>query len=168
MLIWFAVMSVTGVVLVFRDPRLDHRLVAAGALLPNVVDLALRQGKMGPAHTLIGVVAFLAAVMFGTIGRRPLRKRLLALPIGALAHLVLDGVWTRTDVFAWPVTGWKLSGRLFTLERPLLLNIAMEVVGIGVGALMYRRCGLDRTTRRSAFVRDGALEVLPVRTRLRP
>ena len=63
MLIWFAVMSVTGVVLVFRDPRLDHRLVAVGSLLPNAVDLVVRQGKVGPGHTLVGVVGFLTIVM---------------------------------------------------------------------------------------------------------
>lgn len=160
MLIWFAVMSVTGVVLVFRDPHLDHRLVAVGSLLPNAVDLAVRRGKVGPAHTLVGVVGFLTVVMLATIGHRRLRKRLLALPIGALASLALDGVFTRTKVFAWPVTGWVLPGRLFVLERPMLLNLAMEVVGIVVAVVMYRRCGLDQQARRNALLHDGALEVL--------
>ena len=92
---------------------------------------------------------------------------MLALPIGALASLALDGVFTRTKVFAWPVTGWTLPGRLFVLERPLLLNVAMELLGLGVAVLMYRRCGLDRPGRRVAFLRDGALEVLPAPGRLR-
>jgi hypothetical protein len=161
MLIWFAVMSVAGVVLVFRDPFLDHRLVALGALLPDAVDLVVRRGDVGPSHSLVGVVAFLTAVMLGTIGRRKLRKRLLALPIGAMAHLALDGVWTRTKVFAWPVTGWTLPGRLFTLSRPLALNLAMEAVGVAVAVVMYRRCGLDRPARRQAFLHQGALELLP-------
>ena len=164
MLIWFAVMSVAGVVFVFRDQRLDHRLVAVGSLLPNGVDLVLRHGRVGPAHTLIGVVAFLAVVMAITVGRRPLRKRLLALPIGALCALALDGVWTRTQVFAWPITGWTLPGRLFVLGRPLAVNVGLELAGVAMAAFLYQRCGLAQPNRRSAFLHRGALEFTSVPT----
>lgn len=160
MLIWFVVMSVAGVVFVFRDPRLDHRLVAVGSLLPNTVDLVLRQGRVGPAHTLVGVVTFLAAVMAITVGRRPLRKRLLALPIGALCALALDGVWTRTKVFAWPVTGWALPGRLFVLGRPWLVNVGLELAGVAMAVFLYQRCGLTQPGRRRAFLQTGALELV--------
>ena len=167
MLIWFVAMSVAGVVLVFRDPRLDHRLVALGSLLPNAVDLVARRGRVGPAHSLVAVVAFLTVVMAATVGRRSLRRQLLALPIGAMCALALDGAFTRTEVFAWPVTGWTLTGRLFVLERPPALNLAMELAGLGTGILLVRRCGLARADRRRAFLRRGALELLPTGTRLR-
>ena len=167
MLIWFALMSVAGVVFVFRDPRLDHRLVAVGSLLPNAVDLVLRHGRVGPGHTLVGVVAFLAVVMAITVGRRPLRKRLLALPIGALCGLALDGVWTRTKVFAWPVTGWRLPGRLFVLGRPWFVNVGLELAGVAMAVFLFQRCGLAQPNRRRAFLRSGALELVSAPSRRR-
>jgi len=167
MLIWFAVMSVGGVVFVFRDPRLDHRLVVVGSLLPNAVDLVLRHGRVGPAHTLVGVVGFLAVVMAITVGRRSLRKRLLALPIGALCALALDGAWTRTKVFAWPFTGWMLPGRLFVLGRPWWVNGGLELAGVAVAVFLYQRCGLAQPSRRRAFVQSGALELVSAPTRRR-
>jgi apolipoprotein N-acyltransferase len=163
MLIWFAVLSVAGVALVFRDPRLDHRLVAVGALVPDVVDGLFRWGRIGPAHTLLGAVAALSTVMFVTVGRRPLRKRLLAIPIGWFAHLVLDPSWTLTKVFWWPALGAVLPGRLPVLDRPIVVTLAMEAIGVALGVLVWQRCGLRDPRRRRAFFRTGALEWRPRR-----
>ena len=129
MVLWFAGLSVALVWIVFRDPRLDYRLVVVGALLPDVVD-----GVFGGArvlHSVVASVALLVSVMLATIGRRPLRRRLLALPIGTFAHLVLDGAWTRTEVFWWPFFGRSFEGAgLPSFERPVVLLVLMELAGL--------------------------------------
>ncbi len=102
MILWFAGMAVVAVWAVFRDPAIDLRLIVAGALLPDVVDgLLALVGLSGPwpAHTLVSAVCVLLGVMVVTRGRRLLRRRLLAVPIGTLLHLVLDGAWADTTVF---------------------------------------------------------------------
>src|SRR5207302_6909625 len=110
MALWFAGMAVLVVWLVFRDPAIDYRLVAAGALLPDVVD-----GPWGGArllHTLLFSASFLVLVMLATRRRRRARRRWLALPIGTFFHLVLDGMWTHTHTFWWPFFGSALHDRL--------------------------------------------------------
>lgn len=165
MIAWFAVLSVAGVLVVFRDPRMDHRLVALGALVPDGVDLVVRGGRHGPAHSLLGAVIVLSLTMFATIGRRPLRKRLLAVPIGWFAHLVLDPAWTTTHVFWWPAFGSALPGRIPLLDRPVAITVVMEVAGVVVAVVLWRRCGLATPARRARFLRTGALELdaAPVR-----
>jgi hypothetical protein len=154
---WFVVCSVAAVVVVFGDPRIDHRLVALGALLPDAVDGITRGGRTGPAHTLLGAVVVLAVVMWSTIGRRPLRKRLLAVPIGWFAHLVLDPAWTATHAFWWPAFGASLPGRIPLLERPLAVTAAMEVAGLVLGVVLWRRWRLTDAAVRARLVRHGEL-----------
>lgn len=128
MLLWFAGGALAIVWSVFRDPRLDHRLLIAGALLPDVVDGVGWRG-VGPMHTLAVNAALLAGVVLVTIGRRSLRRRLLAVPMGTLAHVVLDGVWARTKTFWWPFLGGELDGSLPTLDRPVVLLVVLELLG---------------------------------------
>ena len=80
MLLWFAGMSFLAVWVVFHDPAIDHRLVMAGAVLPDVVDGVT--GGPWVLHSVLGSVALLTAVMLGTVHRRLLRRQLIALPIG--------------------------------------------------------------------------------------
>ncbi len=166
MVIWFVALSVAGVVLVFRDPRLDHRMVALGSVLPLVIDVLYgavsgHLTRVGPAHSMVVHVAVLAAVMLATIGRRPLRKRLVALSIGGLAHLVLDGAWTRTSSFAWPLTGRSFAARQLVFDRPIALNLLMEVLGCVVIWVLVLRCRLSQPNRRDNFLRSGIMEFLP-------
>lgn len=127
MVLWFAGCSIVIVRAVFRDPRIDYRLVALGALLPDLVDVFL--GGARYAHTLVASVGLLAVVMLATRRGRPARRRFLALPIGTLCHLVLDGVWTRRHLFWWPLFGSRLAGRLPSLDRPIWLIAIQEVAG---------------------------------------
>ena len=157
MLLWFASLSVLGVFLVFRDAALDYRLVAVGALLPDPVDAVLRRG-VGPAHSVSVAVAFLTVVMLATIGRRTLRRRLLALPIGVFAHLVLDGAWADTSAFWWPFTRRAVDGPLPALDHGVVVVIVEELLGAAAAAYCYRRFGLARASRRALFLRSGRLD----------
>jgi len=152
--LWFAGLAMAAVWAVFRDPAVDYRLVAAGALLPDAVDLAF--GGTGPLHALPSSAALLVVVMVATRGRRGLRRRLLALPIGTFLHLAIDGVWTRTAVFWWPLAGLSLErGGLPSLSRPLPVLVLQELAGAAALAWWWHRFALADRRRRAAFLRTG-------------
>lgn len=156
MLLWFAGLSFVLVWTVFRDTALDYRLVMVGALLPDAVDVFL--GGARHLHTLLFSVTLLVLVMVATPGRRSLRRRLLALPIGTFCHLLLDATWTRADTFWWPFLGWRFSGRgLPSLERPLVVLVVLELAGVAALAWCHRRFLLGQPERRRQFLRTGRL-----------
>ena len=155
MFLWFIATAVLTVHFVFTDPRFDHRFLILGVLLPDVVD-----GITGGAwvlHSLTGAVALLDVVMLAPIGRRPLRKRLIAIPIGVLLHLVFDFAFTSTDVFWWPFTGGFDGAPLPVVERGWW-NVLLEAIGAALLVWSYRRFGLADVDRRRQFVRTGQLQ----------
>ena len=95
-------------------------------------------------------------VMLVTAGRKPIRRLLLALPIGMQMHLVWDGAFASTKVFWWPFTGSWGSVRVPSLQRGWS-NIAFEIAGAALLAWMWRRCELSDAQRRSALIRHGLL-----------
>lgn len=161
MVLWFAVMSVVIVAEVFRSPMVDYRLVAAGSLLP-LLDVAM--GRATVLHTLAAPVLVLIMVMVATPGRRLLRRRLLAIPIGLLLHLVLDASWDSATLFWWPVFGWSLSSEAVPEAGLTPVRLLLEAVAIGVAVWAYRRYGLDRAENRQRLIGQGHLN----RAYLRP
>ena len=156
MLLWFAGLSFVLVWQVFRDTAIDYRLVMAGAVLPDVVDVVAGGARV--LHTLAFSVAFLLVVMVATRGRRSARRRLLALPIGTFLHLVLDGMWARTAVFWWPFFGWSFDGaRLPTASRGVTLVVLQEVAGLVALWWSVGRWELTDPERRRTFLRTGRL-----------
>jgi membrane-bound metal-dependent hydrolase YbcI (DUF457 family) len=104
MLLWYTAVSILIVANVFRSAGLDYRLVALGALIPLIIDLAVGHRAFG--HSLVFAVALFVVVMATTTGRsRLLRRRLLCLPIGVFVALVLSGAFTQDHVFLWPFLG---------------------------------------------------------------
>src|SRR5690606_16128457 len=85
MLLWFLGSALGAVWLVFRDRRFDVRLLAVGAVLP---ELDVVFGGARVMHSLVFSLVLLAVVMAATFGRRPARKLWLGLPIGTMLHLV--------------------------------------------------------------------------------
>ncbi len=157
MLLWFAGLSFVLVVAVFRDAALDERLVMAAATLPAVLDLAI--GGVRLLHTLAFSIALLAVVMVGTIGRRGLRRHLLALPIGAFMNLALDGMWSSTRLIVWPLGGLSFGDeQLPTLGRPWALRLLMELAGLVALGWSVRRYRLTEPENRRRFLRSGRLD----------
>ena len=158
MILWFVGMAVVVVWVVFRDPAIDLRLVVAGALLPDVVDGLLGMvGVVGPwpAHSLLASAGLLSAVMLATRGRRRLRRRLLALPIGTLLHLALDGAWADPVVFWWPALGTDVGHQILpSLERGMV-NGLLELAGLMALVWAWRRFRLAEPTRRAILLRSG-------------
>lgn len=153
MILYHVGLTVAIVWNVFRDPAIDHRLLVAGALLPDAVDLAW--GRPALAHTLLASCAVLTAVMVGTRGRRILRRRLLALPIGTFLHLVLDGVWTDAHLLWWPFFGPGFpDGHLL---HPWGVVIVEECLGAWAIAWFVRHFGLSDRARLRSVWRTGRL-----------
>ncbi len=97
---------------IFRDPGVDVRYLAAGALLPDVVDLPLgtvvfadrySSGELW-SHTLLAPsLVVVAALVLFRHGTR--RRRLIVIAVGMFFHLLADGMWTSTSIFLWPFAG---------------------------------------------------------------
>jgi hypothetical protein len=155
MLLWFLGVSFAFVWLVFRSPALDYRLVLLGSMLP-LADGALGGPRL--LHTLLAGVAVLAIVMLATRGRRLLRRRLIGLPIGMLMHLVLDGIWARSNVFWWPFFGTSFGTEgLPELGRGPGVVLLLEAMGAVALVWCYRTFELGDPAIRQLFLRTGHL-----------
>lgn len=156
MILWFVGPAVAIVWMVFRSPMADHRMVAVGALLPLVEALT---GGPRVLHTLLGAVGALGLVMAVTRGRRLVRRRWLGIPIGLFLHLVLDGAFTRAELFWWPFLGLDLGGGgLPELDRPLVVILLLEALGAAACWWCYQAFGLSDPARRTRFWRTGQID----------
>jgi membrane-bound metal-dependent hydrolase YbcI (DUF457 family) len=154
--LWFAGMSFVLVWTVFKDTAIDYRLVMAGALLPDVVDVWFGGARV--LHSLVFSVVLLVVVMLATRGRRLLRRRLLAVPIGTFCHLVLDAAWARTATFWWPFLGGFPAGSgLPSLDRSVVLLVLLELAGLVALWWCVGRFELFEPARRAEFLRTGRL-----------
>ena len=117
MLLWFVFGAIFGVWNVFQSPGLDFRLIAAGALLPELIDLPF--GRRRYAHTLLAATLVLVVTMLATTGRgrRLRRRRALGLAIGWFAGLVLSAAWAHKEVFWWPAFGTTPTRRAAVRRR---------------------------------------------------
>jgi inner membrane protein len=92
--------------------RLDLRLLAFAALLPDVIDKPLGYyilpGVLGNgrifAHTLLFtlVLFVIGIILYGRRGR----IWGLTLAFGSASHLVLDAMWRTPETLLWPAFGW--------------------------------------------------------------
>jgi hypothetical protein len=156
MLLWFAGLSFVIVWQVFHDTSIDHRLVMAGALLPDAIDPLFGGARV--LHSMLGSVVLLTLVMLGTRSRRAARRRLLAVPIGTFLHLALDGIWTDAHIFWWPFLGRSFRGTpLPSLHRPLSVLALQEVAGALALGWAWARFRLGEPERRLHFFRTGRL-----------
>lgn len=160
MLLWFVGTAVVIIWSVFRDPRFDYRLLVVGAVLPAVVDVW--SGGAWVMHSLVTSVALMVVVMFATIGRRPLRKTLLGLPLGTMLHLVVTGAWTDAQVFWWPLGGWSFGDAPLPIVERGWWNLPLEVIGAALVVWIWRSADLADPERRRWFWRTGQL-MLPTR-----
>ena len=151
MLFWFAGGAVAIVWFVFHDAEFQVRWLVAGALLPDVIDAPLGGARV--AHSVVTAVGLLVVVMLATIGRRPLRRRLLAVVIGVFLHLVLDGAFASARSFWWPVSGVSLpTERLPSIARGWW-NIPLELLGLAALARWWPRPTASPNGRRSRIGR---------------
>lgn len=146
MLLWFVGTALAMVWFVFRDANFPFAAVAFGALLPDVLGLIPR--AVAPTHSIVVVVAYLALAMAVTIGRRAVRKKLLAVAFGLFIHLVADFVFATDELFWWPLGGVSVQQTTIpTFERALAVNIGLEVLGAILLLWFLRRLAVAREVR---------------------
>lgn len=156
---------------VFRDPNMDLRVLAFGAVLPNLIDKPVglvvfnsrfESGRL-IAHSLLFAVLVLTAVMAVTRRGTAARKRWMALPIGLLLHLVLD-LPLENEVLWWPFLGVDfpagdpatISGIAgYLRDHPLVM--IQEAVGLAYLVVLGRRVGWGDRAVRADFLRTGKL-----------
>lgn len=155
MFLWFVGTACVAVWFIFRDERFDYRVLALGAVLPDVVDVW--SGGAWIMHSIVTSVIVLALVM--AVARRGTtrRRRWLALPIGMFMHLVFDGVFNNTTVFWWPLGGTDFGGANIPSFDRMGLNVVFEIAGFFMLAWLWRMNQLGNTVNRAAFVRTGRL-----------
>ena len=155
MFFWFIATSVWSVWFVFRDPKFDYRLVAIAALVPDLVDGLW--GIVGPFHSAVTSIAVLFAIMIGTAGRKPIRQRLLAVPIGLFIHLIFDGAFSNSKSFWWPISGFSFGeNKIPSIERGLI-NLPLELLGMVGCFVAWKYFGLGDNSRRKIFFANGSL-----------
>jgi hypothetical protein len=152
--LWFIGTAVLAVWFVFRDPTFDYRLLILGSVLPLADVLS---GGAGVLHTLVLSLLLMLIVMLSTVGRRPVRKLLLGLPIGTMLHLVFGAAWATTDLFWWPLGGWSFEELRLPEATRGWFNVVLEVAGALMIAWIWRRSHLSDPAAREAFRRDGRL-----------
>ena len=156
---------------IFRDPKVDVRFLLAGAVLPDVVDLMLGTVVLAGTysigelwlHTLLAPTVYTIGVLLLTRrGRR--RRAYMALGVGWLLHILLDGLWTDPEVLFWPFFGWELPvGEAPFWPLAWLRAWAdpwrwvIELVGLGYLVWLWFAAGLNQKERRDVLVRTGRI-----------
>jgi hypothetical protein len=160
MFFWFIATSIWSVWFVFRDPKFDYRLLAIAALIPDLADGLLRAFGMTHSvmHSVVTSIVVLFAIMVTTAGRRPIRQRLLAIPIGLFMHLIYDGAFTATKTFWWPLTGTAIDDKSLPSIARGLINLPLELLGIVACIVAWRYFALSDPHRRHTFLKTGSLQ----------
>lgn len=114
------------------------------------------------AHSLLVPSLFMGFVLLSTRrGRR--RRAWMALGVGWLFHLLLDGMWVNEEVFLWPFFGEISKGTLpfwpAAWERALAdpWRWVKEVIGLGYLIWLWVALNLGDKSRREALKTSGRL-----------
>ncbi len=156
---------------IFRDPKVDVRFLAVGALAPDAFDMVVGTvvfgSRMATAelwlHTLVAPSAVVVAVLLATRrGRR--RRAWMALAVAMFFHLSIDGMWMSEETFLWPFFGLDFTpsavpywGGLIDRALGDPLRWALEVAGLVYLVAVARQSGLDRRDARRELLTSGRL-----------
>lgn len=177
MLFWHVGASMAFVRYAFRDPMMDLRFLALGAVLPDLIDLPIGIAMWSTlsnvrlaAHSMLFAAAILVAVLIAT-RRGVWRKRLILLAVGALLHLVLDAMWQSPDTLWWPFFGSGLAATEFATYGDYVTNLVSnpimwlgEAAGASYVVYLFMRSGLRDRSARSSFLRTGIVSAPIERT----
>jgi len=109
--------------------RLDYRLLAICALLPDLIDKPLAILVFTEAHTsqlMTHSLLFNGALLLVTLlWWRPALPYVLAFN----AHLVLDRMWHHTESFWWPIFGWNTFWEYKFMNTPeAMVTVYWDIV----------------------------------------
>ena len=109
MILWHVAGSIFLFRWIFRDPKVDLRLLILGAVLPDLIDIGAgallgEPSRQRWGHALAAPVLITVLILVTNRRGRRLRQ-LMTVVVAWLFHLVLDGVWVREQTFLWPLFG---------------------------------------------------------------
>jgi len=168
MIFWHVGATIAFIRYAFRDERMDLRFLAFGAILPDLIDTPVGLAfwsKFGSvrlaAHSLLFAAIVLGAVMVVT-RRGDTRKRWMALAIGVLLHLVLDGMWRLPETLWWPFLGWTFASTPFATAGAYLTWLftdlrtwGFEALGLVYLLVLARRSDLGEAEARHELLTTG-------------
>ena len=156
---------------VFRDPKVDVRFLLLGAIIADLIDMPIgtifladrySTGELW-SHTLIVPTLYMAVVVFSTRRGRA-RRAWMALGIGWMIHILLDGMWMDQQVFLWPFFGWEIppgQAPYWSLawERAMSdpWRWLQEAAGLAYLIWLAIHLGLFRPDRRRSLLATGRL-----------
>ncbi|MCZ6663488.1 MAG: metal-dependent hydrolase [Actinobacteria bacterium] len=156
---------------IFKDPIVDVRFLLLGAILPDLVDLPIgtvllaarfSTGELWLHSLLLATIYMTAVLLLTRRGRR--RRAYMALGVGWLLHLMLDGLWLSPEILFWPFFGWEIAAGEapywpLAWERALSdpWRWVQEVIGLGYLTWLYFAVGLNRKERRVKSLKTGRL-----------
>jgi inner membrane protein len=179
MILWHLGVTAAVIFLTLGRRGIDYRMVMFGALLPDLIDKPIgrvffadqfENGRIF-AHTLLFSTVLLLGIQLFLRGRTA--RRWFIVPIAAVIHQVLDGMWNEPVTFFWPlfttrfprdpVGDYWLRVLMRPLEEPIVL--LQEVIGLALLLYIASAYRLWERDRRTQFIRTGYLTDRPVRTR---
>ncbi|MCH7576912.1 MAG: metal-dependent hydrolase [Chloroflexi bacterium] len=150
------------------DP-IDYRLVAAGSMLPDLIDKPLGiyvlRRRVGSGRIYGHTLLFgLGLVLGGSLLARRGRHGLLGLGLGVVTHILTDVVMLSPRTFFWPLGGlrfrrqrrlerwgWRMLGRYYHDPEVMWSEGLAALVILAFGAHLKRQRRLGR------FLRSGRL-----------
>jgi len=170
MLFWHVGATTAFIRYAFRDPAMDLRFLAFGAILPDLIDLPagiVLWDQFGSvrlvSHALVFGALLLVAVLALTRRGRT-RKQWMMVAVGVMLHLVLDAMWSQPETLWWPFLGSDFTPTPFstygTYVSDLVANPLLwvwELVGAAYLVRLARKSGLGDAEARAAFMRTGAV-----------
>jgi len=92
-------------------------------------------------------VVAMTVVMLLTLGRKPIRKSLLAVVIGLFLHLVFDFAFANTAMFWWPLGGFDFVDEALPVVARGWLNAPLEVIGVVLAIWTSRQVAFAKSAR---------------------
>lgn len=138
--------------------RLDYRLVALGAWLPDIIDKPVAWWSIPHswpddhlfAHTLVFALMLCVLGAFLAFHRD---FRILAVGMGVLAHRVCDPLFLETGTLFWPLTGVEFHKH--TTGLGLANNLQLDALAaLALGLVLI---ALWRNGRLPGLIREGRL-----------
>lgn len=155
---------------IFRDPKVDIRFLLFGAILPDLIDLPLgtwvfaerySTGELWAHSLTLPTIYMIGVLLLTRRGRR--RRAFMAVGVGWLFHLMLDGMWTGQEVLFWPFFGdippgeapfWPLAWERAWSDP---WRWVKELAGLGYLVWLWVGLGLGTAERRHQILKTGRL-----------
>lgn len=172
MLFWHVGATIAIARYTFRDDRMDLRMLALGAMLPNLIDTPigllffdqLRSVRL-VTHGLVVASAVMVGVVLSTRRGRP-RKLWMPLAIGLLLHLLLDAMWLDPETLWWPFLGLEFSQLEQATAAAYVAAVlsdwrvwAGEIVGLLYLGYLWRAAKLADPAARRRLLETGRVDV---------